>query len=75
MSPPAPTTFYLESPDAPVCAIFHAPGSKARDTAVIFCPPFGWEEVSSYRSCRHWAQHLAGAAVDRPQADGAVQTA
>jgi pimeloyl-ACP methyl ester carboxylesterase len=61
MSPPAPRTFYLENPDAPVFAIFHAPGPNARDTAVIFCPPFGWDEVCSYRSRRHWAQHLANA--------------
>jgi dienelactone hydrolase len=28
-------------------------------TAVIVCPPFGWEEVASYRPRRVWAQSLA----------------
>jgi alpha-beta hydrolase superfamily lysophospholipase len=28
---------------------------------VLLCPPFGWEDVSSYRSRRDWAIHLAGA--------------
>ena len=31
-------------------------GSK---TAVLICPPWGWDEVASYRSRRAWAEHLA----------------
>lgn len=34
---------------------------RARDTAVLICPPFGWPEVSSYRIRRAWARQLAGA--------------
>ena len=33
------------------------------DTAVIFCPPFGWEEVCSYRVLREWATRLAEAGI------------
>lgn len=29
------------------------------DPAVILCPPFGWEEVGSYRARRTWAARLA----------------
>jgi hypothetical protein len=37
------------------------PGSVPTGTAVIMCPPFGWEEVSSYRIRRAWAMSLAQA--------------
>jgi hypothetical protein len=37
------------------------PGSAPAGTAVIICPPFGWEEVSSYRIRRAWALSLAQA--------------
>jgi dienelactone hydrolase len=37
------------------------PASGAAATAVIMCPPFGWEEVSSYRIRRAWARSLAQA--------------
>lgn len=56
-------TIYLNDAAAdPVCLIFQ-PSERvpARDTAVILCPPFGWDEACSYRSRREWAQTLAGA--------------
>jgi hypothetical protein len=37
------------------------PGFAPPGTAVIICPPFGWEEVSSYRIRRAWARSLAQA--------------
>jgi dienelactone hydrolase len=40
-------TLHRPSPDA------------ARDTAVLICPPFGWDEVCSYRPLRAWAGELA----------------
>lgn len=42
-------------------AAYHRPSSGARDCAIVVCPPFGWEEISSHRSLRSWARVLADA--------------
>lgn len=45
-----------------VLAFVHLPPSGAeRRTAVLMCPPFGWQENCSYRGRRRWAQALAQA--------------
>jgi pimeloyl-ACP methyl ester carboxylesterase len=66
MSPPPPARpLYLSIDDIdPVFGLLHMPAeadAPHRDTAVLICPPFGWEESCSYRSRRDWATHLAGA--------------
>jgi pimeloyl-ACP methyl ester carboxylesterase/alpha/beta superfamily hydrolase len=62
MSSSPARTIYLAGAADPVWAMLH-PGNDARlrDTAVVLCPPFGWEEVCSYRPRREWAQLLASA--------------
>ncbi|HEY5189937.1 MAG TPA: hypothetical protein VII87_12930 [Solirubrobacteraceae bacterium] len=50
---------YLHGAAAPVFVTFHPPGQPSRGPAVLLCPPFGWEEVCSYRSLRWWADRLA----------------
>jgi alpha-beta hydrolase superfamily lysophospholipase len=46
----------------PIFAVLHpAAEGQERETAVLLCPPFGWEDVCSYRSRRAWAQDLAEA--------------
>ncbi len=51
---------YLQADREPVFALFHdALGPAPRGTAVLICPPFGWEETCSYRARREWAEHLA----------------
>jgi alpha-beta hydrolase superfamily lysophospholipase len=46
----------------PVFGFLHTPvDARSGETAVLICPPFGWEESCSYRSRRDWAEHLAGA--------------
>ncbi len=62
MSPPSPARpLYLQGLHEPVFGLLHEPSSPRRDTAVLICPPFGWEEVCSYRSRREWAEQLAAA--------------
>jgi hypothetical protein len=57
---PSPQPLYLQREPDPVFVTLHRPAAQnARDTAVVLCPPFGWEEVCSYRSLRFWAQRLA----------------
>lgn len=62
-----PTWLSLD-PD-PVLAFLHAPESGGRSTAVLLCPPFGWEENCSYRGRRTWAQELARAGFPSARID------
>jgi pimeloyl-ACP methyl ester carboxylesterase len=62
VSAPQPQSLYLHGEPDVVFATLHRPAAHTiRDTAVVLCPPFGWDEVSSYRSLRFWALHLADA--------------
>jgi glycosyltransferase involved in cell wall biosynthesis/pimeloyl-ACP methyl ester carboxylesterase len=40
-------------------AMLHATVQARPDVGVVICPPFGWEEMASYRPRREWAQALA----------------
>jgi len=46
---------------APFFAVLHSGAAPTTQTAVLLCPPFGWEDMCSYRSRREWAEHLARA--------------
>lgn len=51
---------YLQRADEdPVFAVHHPARAPLREASVLICPPFGWEDVCSYRSRRAWAEHLA----------------
>ncbi len=54
---PEPRPLYLE--DAVFATLHMHSAELARDTAVVICPPFGWQEVCSYRALRVWAEQLA----------------
>lgn len=55
-------TLYLDVGGTAVFSVLHRPTAvPARDTAVLVCPPFGWEEQCSYRTLREWAARLARA--------------
>ncbi len=59
-APPPPQPLYLQcEPDPAFATVHRAADQNERDTAVILCPPFGWDEVCSYRSLRFWAVRLA----------------
>ncbi|MBV9310772.1 MAG: alpha/beta fold hydrolase [Solirubrobacterales bacterium] len=54
-------TLYVDE-DEPVCVGFHPGASQQRsDLAVVICPPFGWDEVCSYRPRWEWARELSRA--------------
>ncbi len=57
-SPLTPRPVYIDQND-PVFGIYHEAHGPARDRAVILCPPFGWEDMCSYRGRREWAMSLA----------------
>ncbi len=62
MSASAPSrALYLQGSGTPVFAFLHAGADPHRDTAVLLCPPFGWEDMCSYRIRREWAEQLASA--------------
>jgi alpha-beta hydrolase superfamily lysophospholipase len=62
MSPPAPRPLYLKGARHTVFGVFHAPeaGDRSR-AAVLIVPPWGWDDVASYRARRDWARRLAAA--------------
>ncbi|MGH2864623.1 MAG: alpha/beta fold hydrolase [Solirubrobacteraceae bacterium] len=58
--PPPAEQFYICDPGAgAIFATFHDAAEPAHDVTILLCPPFGWEDMCSYRSRREWAQSLA----------------
>jgi hypothetical protein len=59
-APGRPSAFYLNRSGEPVFAVMHAPApERVARVPVLICPPFGWEEVCSHRSCLTWADLLS----------------
>jgi dienelactone hydrolase len=58
---PTPESRFLPCDPDPSFVTLHRSVSSAPGTAVILIPPFGWDEISSYRSLRSWANRLAEA--------------
>ena len=57
--PPARPLYLGEGTDS-VFGFLHLPASDSTSMlAVLISPPFGWEDICSYRSRRDWAEHLA----------------
>ena len=49
---------YLTGGSEAVFGVFQPAVGEPRDTAVLVCPPFGWEEICSRRNLREWADTL-----------------
>jgi hypothetical protein len=65
-SVPAPRPLYLHAPAVgePVFGVFHEPDPTHRpDTVVLLLPPFGYDDVCSYRGLRMWALALSAEGV------------
>lgn len=53
---------YLQDGGDAIFGVLHTPAPEVqRRGAVLIVPPFGWEDVCSYRSRRDWAQRLSAA--------------
>lgn len=51
---------YVTAGSHRVLAFVHEPSDAVqRSTAVLFCAPFGWDEMVSHRARRNWARRLA----------------
>ena len=50
---------YIDARPDTIFALFHPGDSAGSATAVMIVPPFGWDEVASYRARRAWAEDLA----------------
>lgn len=78
LATPPPRPLYLGTAPDPLFGFFHsaAPGSE-RETAVLLCPPFGWDDVASYRTRLIWSEllALAGHATLRIDLPGAGDSA
>ncbi len=57
--PPPPRPLYLDVQAGPVLAFLHGTTATPALAGVLFCPPFGWDDICSYRSRREWATQLA----------------
>lgn len=63
-APSAGLPVYLTGSADAVFGLLHPGiGEPEAKLAVLLCPPFGWEDICSYRSRRDWAMSLAGAGI------------
>jgi hypothetical protein len=53
---------YLATKPDPIFAVLHLQASsRSETTAVLLCPPFGWDDINTYRIRRVWADAFASA--------------
>lgn len=59
--PPPARPSYLGTGTDDAFLLLNEPSGQVAATAVLICPPFGWEAQCSYRPRRAWAEALAAA--------------
>src|SRR5689334_5733310 len=60
LATPHPRPLYLATVPDPVFGFFHpAADGAGGETAVLLCPPFGWDDVASYRTRLIWSERRA----------------
>jgi len=59
MPPPARALYVDAEPDAAFAFLHEPEPGGGRGPAVLICPPFGWDDIGTYRPRRDWAEHLA----------------
>ena len=50
---------YLDAGGTPFPAVLHRPPGPVAPTTVLLVPPFGWEDMASYRARWAWAEDLS----------------
>lgn len=60
--------------------MYESAAGEARETAILFCPPFGWQYACAYRGLRSWGRSLtavghAVARLDLPSTGDSAGTA
>lgn len=56
-----PRSFYLGAGALATFVTYHPAEEADPSVGVVFCPPFGWDEISSHRGLRDWAAEVAAA--------------
>jgi pimeloyl-ACP methyl ester carboxylesterase len=60
VTPPPARPLYFDAGLGVAFGFLHEPErGRARGPGVLICPPFGWDDICSYRPRRDWAEHLA----------------
>jgi dienelactone hydrolase len=59
MDTPASRPFYLADGREQPFVVHQPAAGESRQPAVLFCPPFGWDEVCCYRIVREWSRRLS----------------
>lgn len=57
--PPVERALYFGAGRSRSYGVHHAPAATSSGLGVVFCSPFGWDDVASYTSRRRWASRLA----------------
>jgi alpha/beta superfamily hydrolase len=70
MSSGSPYGLFVQMPgEQALFGFLHPAQGTLSRVAVLLCPPFGWEEVGSYRSRRTWANQLSGEGITTMRID------